>query len=243
MRKEFWIILGAVIFLGAVWIASNAFKYKYKQQETISVTGAADTNFVADIVAWSASFSRTSYDLQEAYSALKGDENQVKDYLIKLGLADNEVIMSAISIDKLYDYQYDQNGNQRGSVFNGYKLTQNVKVKSDKIDKVDLVSRKITELIQKGLELNSSAPSYYYSKLESLKIDLLAKASADARKRASTIAKNADASLGCLKKASMGIFQITGQFEDEDYTYGGTFNTSSLNKTASITVKQDYDIN
>jgi uncharacterized protein len=71
---------------------------------------------------------------------------------------------------------------------------------------------------------------------------LLAKASADAKQRAETIAKNSGSSLGKIKKASMGIFQITGKNRNEDYSYGGAFNTSDKNKTASITTKIEYAV-
>jgi len=40
----------------------------------------------------------------------------------------------------------------------------------------------------------------------------------------------------------MGIFQITGQNSNEEYSYGGNFNTSSKNKTASITAKLEFGI-
>jgi hypothetical protein len=40
----------------------------------------------------------------------------------------------------------------------------------------------------------------------------------------------------------MGVFQITGQNENEEYSYGGAFNTSSINKTATITVKTEYEV-
>ena len=43
-----------------------------------------------------------------------------------------------------------------------------------------------------------------------VKMELLAKASADAKTRAETIAKNAGNSIGKLKKATMGVFQING---------------------------------
>jgi hypothetical protein len=38
----------------------------------------------------------------------------------------------------------------------------------------------------------------------------------------------------------MGVFQITGKNANEIYSYGGAFNTSSKEKTASITLKVDY---
>jgi hypothetical protein len=76
-----------------LYIFSKAFNYKYKQTETISVTGAADTNFVSDMIVWSGSFSRTSFNMQEAFDALKKDEeitetsdiNEVIDEIIPPG--------------------------------------------------------------------------------------------------------------------------------------------------------------
>ena len=98
-------------------------------------------------------------------------------------------------------------------------------------------------MIETGIELNSSPPLYYYSKLSDIKIDLLGKASKDAKLRAESIASNAGASLGGLKKATMGVFQITGKNSNEDYSYGGAFNTSEKNKTGSITIRMEFSSN
>jgi hypothetical protein len=48
--------------------------------------------------------------------------------------------------------------------------------------------------------------------------------------------------LGKIKKATMGVFRITGLNSNEDFSYGGSFNTSSKNKKASITLKSDYSL-
>ena len=71
---------------------------------------------------------------------------------------------------------------------------------------------------------------------------MIADATKDARQRAEKIAENADASLGKLKKATMGVIQITAPNSNEDYSYGGTFNTSSKEKEASITIKLEYQV-
>ena len=73
-------------------------------------------------------------------------------------------------------------------------------------------------------------------------MDLLAKASADGKARADIIAKNAGSSLGKLRKGTLGVFQITGKNSDEDYSYGGTFNTSNRNKTGSITIRMEFAV-
>jgi hypothetical protein len=73
-------------------------------------------------------------------------------------------------------------------------------------------------------------------------MDLLSKASADAKLRAEAIAKSVDSDLGKMKKAVMGVFQITGRNSTEEYSYGGSYNTSEKNKTASITIRMEYGL-
>lgn len=226
----------------SIFLLGRSYNYKHKQLEVISVTGAADTNFVADLSVWSGSFSRSSFNLQEAYTQLKADETVVMNYLQLKGLSKTEMRTSSITTEKLFDNTYDENGRQTGSVFKGYKLSESVSIESKDLMKIDKISREITELIQQGVELTSSSPDYFYTRLGDLKIGLLAKASEDGTRRAETIAKNAQAGLGSLRKANMGVFQITGQNENEDYSFGGAFNTKSINKTATITVKMDFAV-
>ena len=45
-------------------------------------------------------------------------------------------------------------------------------------------------------------------------------------------------------RAAIGdTLQITGQNSAEEYSWGGSFNTTSKKKTATITVKLDYETN
>ncbi|WP_300599231.1 SIMPL domain-containing protein [Niabella sp.] len=228
-------IIGICILL-AGFIVAGAYKYKFKSRQTIRVTGSAEKDFTSDLIAWNGSYNRTDFDLKAAYALLKQDETNVRNYLTRKGITPKQMIFSSVKIDKIFRSNYNEETKSTTTTFGGYNLTQNVKVESGDIAKVEALSREITELIETGIELNSPEPLYFYTKLADLKLDLLAKAAEDARKRAETIAKNTGGALGNVVKANMGIFQITGQNTNEDYSYGGTFNTSSKNKTASITV-------
>jgi hypothetical protein len=232
----------AIALVLAAFVLAGAYTYKYKDKSRVMVTGKAEKDFVSDLIVWRGDYSRISMDLKESYASLKRDELAIRSYLIKKGIKEHEVVFSAVNINKLYNQQYDNNGRLISNNFGGYSLTQNVKVESTNIDQVEKISREITELIQSGIELNSSAPSYYYTKMSELKIDLLAKASKDAKDRSQSIAENAGSSLGDLKYANMGVFQITGKNSNEDFSYGGAFNTSSKNKTASITIRTEYAV-
>lgn len=233
------LILGLSIII-AFWLAGSAFKYKSKSMETIVVTGLAEKDFISDLIVWNGSYSRKAMDLKSAYASVKQDENTIRQYLKTKEIAENEMIFSSVVITKEFESRTDENGRQTIQVFSGYNLTQTVKVESGNVDKIEKISREVTELIESGIEFNSSPPLYYNTKLSAVKMDLLARASADARLRAETIAKNSGSSLGKLRKASMGIFQITGKNSNEDYSYGGAFNTSSRNKTGSITIRMEF---
>lgn len=229
--------------LAAVIIAAmlaSGYNYKFKAKNTLPVTGSAEYNFEADLIVWTGSYMRTSMDLKEAYAMLKQDETRVRDYLRGKGISEKEVVFSSITIYRQYNETFDDRGNRTSSVFNGFQLSQRVRVESAEIEKVEVISREVTGLLEAGVELNSDEPQYYYTKLKDVKIKLLQEAGEDARRRAETIAKAGRSSLGDLRKASMGVFQITGRNSNEDFTYGGAFNTASKSKTATVTVRYEY---
>ncbi|MCS6916369.1 MAG: SIMPL domain-containing protein [Chitinophagales bacterium] len=238
--------LGTLFIALAVIVAAallgNAYKSRTYGVNKITVTGMAEQHFTSDLIVWNANFSRRSTEIQKAYSLIKSDEESIRAYLKKMGLSDTQYVFSSISTSEDWDYQYDQYGRRVSSDFLGYTLRQSLKVESQDLDRVEKVSREITELLDKGIQLESMSPMYYYTRLADLKIDLLAKASEDARIRAETIAAQAGARRGRLLQANMGIFQITGQYSGEDYTWGGAFNITSKKKTASITVRADYEV-
>lgn len=236
-------LLIAITIIVSVFILSTAYKYKFKSAETIVVTGLAEQDFTSDLIVWTGSFSRTSGDLKTTYANIKEDEQKVKQYLQQKGVPENAMVFSSTNIQKNFNEKYDASGRSIGSEFSGYTLTETVKVESKDIERTEKLSREITELLQQGIEFSSAQPSYYYTKLNELKINLLADASKDGKVRAETIAKNAGSSLGGIRKATMGVFQITGKNDNENYSYGGAFNTSSKQKTASITLKVEYQVN
>src|SRR5690554_654449 len=232
-------VIAALALIAFASVLGEAYKFKYKSSHTINVTGNAKMDFESDIVKWTASYSRKSMDMSAASEQLSNDRRLVREFLEGQGIAPSEIVFNADNIYREFSYGSDNYGNSR-QTFTGYNLSQSVSVESRDLDKVDNASREISALISQGIELSSHSPNYYYSKLEDLKLELISQASANATQRAENIADEAGASLGSLIKADLGIFQITGQNDNEDYSYGGVFNTTSRNKTANITVRASY---
>lgn len=237
-----WVaVILSIGLIVTVTIASSAYNTKYKAQNIISVTGSAQKNFESDIIKWTAQYARKSTDISEASSWLKDDREAVKTFLNQQGIKSDDIIFQAVNIRKEYDYEYDTHGNST-RVFTGYVLHQSVVIESKELDVVEQAAREISSLLSQGIELTSNEPQFFYSDLESLKLDLIKEASENAYQRATNIASESQANVKGMQQAELGIFQITGQNEDEAYSYGGVFNTRSRYKTAHITLRSKYQL-
>ncbi len=235
------ILIVCVTILLSVLLLTSSYKNRNSADDLINVTGLGTVDFKSDLIVWTGSFSKKSVALKSAYDLLKTDKENIKDYLNSKGVAAGEIVFSSVNINKDYDISYDKDGNSISN-FSGYSLTQQVTIESNEVEKIENIAREVTELINLGVEFYSSNPQYYYTKMSELKIEMVASATKDARLRAENIATNSGAKIGDLKNAQMGIFQIIGQNSDEDYAWGGTFNTSSKMKTATITMRLEFGI-
>lgn len=243
MTKNISAIVFAIAIIGASIVLGNAVINRNKKNGTISVTGLGQTNFTSDLIVWEASFSKVDSDLKQAYSDLQKDKEIISDYFKSKGLQADVIVFKAVATDKEFKQNYTADGKYLGQEFIGYTLTQTVQINSKEVEKVEKISREVTELLNKGIQLYSIAPRYYYTKLEDLKIEMVAQATENAHVRAKSIAEKSGAKLGDLSLAQMGIFQITGQNSDEEYSWGGSYNTAAKEKTASITMKLTYEVN
>ncbi|SNS11050.1 hypothetical protein SAMN06295967_103219 [Belliella buryatensis] len=242
MKKHLTAIIFALAIVVSVAILGNSIVNRNKKSGTVDVTGLGEQNFTSDLVVWEGNFSRESFEIKDAYTDLEKDRKAVTSYLVEKGIPQEQIIFKAVNTNPQYQQNYNNNGNYMGQTFLGYQLNQSIQIESNDVDKVEQISREITELLLQGVKFYSQSPRYYYTKLESLKIEMISKATEDARLRAERIAQNSGSKLGKLISANMGIFQITGQNSTEDYSWGGTFNTSSKEKTASITMRLSYSV-
>lgn len=235
------IIFGLAIIISSIFLG-NAYVQRNQQQGQIQVTGLAEEDFVSDLIVWEGRFEVFSVNLKEAFQQLEKDKIIIKEYLVSKGVDPSQIVFTAINTGERNKRKYNEKGGYIGDEFLGYELNQSVEIESKEVEKIETISREITELINQGLNFYSADPRYFYTQLADLKIEMISKATEDARLRAEKIAEFSGGKLGELQSARMGIFQITAQNSAEDYSWGGTFNTTSKNKTASITMKLEYSV-
>ncbi|MDE6828578.1 MAG: SIMPL domain-containing protein [Alistipes sp.] len=242
MKKYIVVAAAAVTALLCAWVLARAYTYKYRSQDTIVVTGLGETEFTSDLIVWTGTLTAEAQDAATGYAQIEASKAKVQQYLAAKGLPADAVVFEFVNVEKQFSPVYNANGNWAGQRFSGYALRQRFTVESKEVEKVETISREISSLIAQGVSIEAYAPDYYYTKLDDVKMGLIETASADARTRAEKIADNAGARIGRVASARMGVFQITGANSNEEFAAGGSFNTSSRNKKARITMRIEYRI-
>jgi len=222
-------------------ILGTSFKDAFNHINSIKVTGSSKRDFISDVIVWNGSFRTKKVDLESAYQKLDKDKEIIIQYLKDNNVPIEDVLFSSIDIKKEYDNKTDRDG-IRTKEFSGYNLTQNFKIESNAVNEIENLSRDVTSLIDRNVEVQSYQPYYFYSKLSDLKIDMISEATKNASIRAQKIAENSQSILGKLLDAKMGVFQITAKHSTESYSWGGTHNKTSKNKTANVTMKLSYGV-
>jgi uncharacterized protein len=237
-----WLWITAIILsLGLIvsaFVVSQAMVKLKASGNTITVTGSAKQQIKSDWAVWNGSFSTQNVQLPGAYAQIKSDQEKVKTYLKSKGIAEKDMVFSSINTE--IKYVILPNG-QYSNQIESYSLNQQVEIRSKDVDKITVLSREATDLINQGVEFQSNPPQYFYTKLADLKVKMLSKATQDAMNRADEIARFANSKVGGLKAAHMGVFQITPQYSNDVSDYGVN-DTSSLDKEITAVMNCEFTI-
>lgn len=231
-------ILGVAMVVGCSMIGDGLTNF-HKAAYEIKVTGKAEKTIESDYIVWHITLTSTGADRQSAYRNYESDHATLSKYLKDQNIPANEIEEHSPSISEKSDSYY-KNGNWVTEK-QGYNVMQSITISSTNLAVIEKAYNKVQSLYATGIDIDSHSLQYYYTRLNDLKMEMLKEASADAYERAKVIADGCDARVGKLKNLNMGVFQILGVNCDEDYSWGGTYNTSSKLKQASITVRADYE--
>lgn len=242
-------IFFAIANIICVGILTWAYLAVKLEPKTLSVTGCARKSIQSDWVCWSGGIVAKDADLGKAYDALKKATDLTKAFIISNGILEKEITLSAIKTERRFhiDITYPPSGSSAEAIkivtekVEMYTLSQTVSISSSDVIKVPVISRTITSLIKDGVEIDSWAPSFLYTKLSELKINMLADATKDATTRAEQIVMNANGHLGKLVEAHMGVIQINPKGISAA-TGDGVNDTTSFEKEISTTVSASFEV-
>lgn len=228
----------ALAIVAASAIGAWAVRDIKRASDTVTVTGSARRAIVSDLIVWRGSVSCQRSDLKVAFRDIKSDMDKVNAYLRENKVPEEDVTIHSIETYPVYGQYPD--GRMASEVV-AYNLNQTFEVRSSDVEAISQLSRKITDLIERGIQLQSYPPQYLYTKLADLRIEMLGEATKDAKTRAEMLAENAGFEVGGVRSARTGVFQITPRHSTEISDYGMN-DVSSMEKEITAVVSITFAV-
>lgn len=241
------VVTVSLIAISVVWasyILGGSFVRARADTDTIRVTGSARKEIKSDFVIWKTRVGYRGTDVAQTYASLKAASDRAVAYLVEKGLKADEIKAQAVQTKTLYasspdGKQYESYDTYRNVA--GYELSQVIEVTSKDVDKVESVSRTVTELISSGVALEAEPPMYVFTKIGDVKVEILAEAAKDARRRAEEIAKSSGGGLTGVRSARMSPLQISPVY-DYQIMGDGQNDTTSREKAVTAIVTMTFGV-
>ena len=231
----FFLAVGMIV--GAL-LLGRSFEKARSGAQTITVKGYAERRITSDVAAWSGSVSANGTQLTLAYAQIERSLELTLAWLEENGVERGDVAVAPVQTDP--QYRFTDKGMRTGEIL-GYNLMQRISLESDDVALVQKLARESGALIKKGVDFRSWEPSFFFSKIDDLKIEMLGAATRNARERAEQLAVNSGSEVGSLRSASQGVFQITPVNSTMVSDYG-TYDTRTVEKVVKAVVTVKYAI-
>ncbi len=203
-----WIsVLAIGVAMGGYFIGDGI--YRAMSGRTVTVKGLAERDVVADTAVWNIKINGVGGDLAQLQSEIDEDIAQIHAFLIDAGFAPDDIQNLRIQVrDKYAGYSDAELKNQQND--GRYVIDTGVMVRSKQVMLVDAMSRRMGELVRRGITITEdySGPVYIFNGLNDIKIPMIEQATKNATAAGQQFAKDADAKLGKIKTANQGVFSI-----------------------------------
>lgn len=229
--------LGVALALGLFFV-SGALRDIRRGNEEVTVTGSARRAIRSDFAVWRLTVSVQSPSLVTASQDLEAGTARVREFLKGEGISDSMLTIKPVEAVGISETLPD--GRETGRIV-ATRASQSFEVRSRDVDAITRSSQRAASLLNEGVPLQAPAPEYSYTKLGEIRIALLEEATKDARQRAEAIARSTGASVGAVRDARMGVFQITPRFSTEISDYGVN-DVTSIEKDVTAVVRATFQL-
>jgi hypothetical protein len=230
------LIVGLAAVIATFILAITVTNIKSNDQ-SITTTGSAKQVIVSDLGILRGTINVQAASPKEAYQQLQAEKPIILNYLKSNGFSEDSIEFQ--TSNTYANYQYNQNGQQIG--ISSYTTSQSISVSSTDVNKIKEVSLDISSLVEQGVNFMVNMPEYYYTKLGDIKIEIQAEAAKDAMIRGERIAVATGRKLGALRRARMGVIQITPE-NSNMVSDMGINDVSSIRKEITAVVNADFSI-
>jgi len=229
------VILALGMVLGG-WLVGQGFVNARTVDRYVTVKGVAERVVTADIGLWPLRFVATDDVLAAAQTRLESQRRTVMAFLRRNGIDSTMTELQGLEVVDTRANAYG--GNNTSSRF---ILSMSIMVRSEDPARIQAISQRVGELVDAGVVLSSggggfgAGPTFLFTRLNDLKPEMIAEATASARKAAEQFARDSKSSLAGIRRANQGVFEILPRDQAP-----GIMETTQIQKTLRVVTTVDY---
>lgn len=196
--------------IGAGLAAGHGLIQSKRVDRFVTVKGVSERDVEADMAFWSITVSVPSDAIGDAQTEIDASVGRVMAFLGGFGLDSANVSRQGTQVtDRATQYAGGQTV-QRPR----YVVSHTLLVRSSNVEGVHAASQDVGQLLQAGVPLSSergygySRPTYSFTRLNSVKPEMIAEATANARAAAQQFANDSGGKVGGIRRANQGVFVI-----------------------------------
>jgi hypothetical protein len=197
----------AIGIIGAGCVIGNGIYQSFGHNSTVSVRGVAERQVDADFAVWPIRYTNTGNVLSDVQKKLNDDTAIIRTFLSQYNIEPSEIEIQVLEVKDLLAQEY-----RSGPVDSRFILNQTLLVRTQKIKDIATAAQNVGALVDKGVIISNDAytagPSYIFTKLNDIKPEMIAQSTAAAKEAADQFARDSGASVGKIKNASQGLFEI-----------------------------------
>ena len=180
----------------------------------VTVKGLAEMNMIATSATISLNFAFSGDSLQDLITQTKNKKIALLNYLTNIGYDKNDITINNTDVtdrQKYYEMKW-QNNQQVQVKIDRYTISQSLTFQSKDVKSTeDKYAGILLDLVSKDLTCNIST-NYTFPDLNSIKPQLIAESTKNARIAGEQFANDSQAKLGKIKTASQGQITIAGKY-------------------------------
>lgn len=212
-----------------------------RTHDTIVVTGSAREPIVANLAAWNLGVSAQARTPGAAARSLAAKVAAVRSYLGGAGLAGG-LRLPPLDVEPTSVQVPTGLKKPAFRSIRAWRISQVFTVTTHRIDTVEKAAAGVNSLLLRGIDVSVESIQYLSTQLRDAKFSALRKATADAHRRAQTIASGLGGSLGAVRSVELGVFQIVPR-NSTDVSDEGISDTSSREKDVVSVVTVTFSVN
>lgn len=243
------VILGLLLAIGmslSAFIFGLQAKHIGSGKQSIAVKGLAEKPVMADYAEWTVGLRVQGATFAEALANLRNERPTLDAFLAAQGFAANSLKGGTETVTpNLVEEEVEGGGGRTRTVQRGFNAAQSVLITSKDLPAIEAAHKAILQFVGEGHPAYFEDPAFLVSNLEDIKMSLIGAATQNALQRAAQFAQNGNAEVGAMRSASQGAFYILpagASVDSSDYGYGGTYDKTTISKTARVVVTIEYDI-